>query len=414
VTLYAKRLMGVMVAATVVALAAAGCSSSSKASSDSGTAAAAGGGSTPSGSPIQIGMICSCTGGASTGDAVAKIYEGWADSVNDGGGINGHPVKVTVKDDAANPSTSQSIAQGFISSHVIAIVDATNDDVAWQKAVDAAKIPVIGSSTATAPFYTDSNFYAEGQTEDSLFEGVVGAAKKENATNLGLMYCAEAVECQEGIAPLKAVAAAASLKLGYTGSIAATAPNYTAQCIAAKQEGVDALFVGDVSQVIAKVGSNCQAQGFSPPIVIDGTQLGPSLTTANGVKENSIYILPNLPYFSTEPGAVAMMAGIKKYAPSALANPAGFGEGAVQSWISGKLFEAAAKAGNLGASGAEPTSAALIQGLHALKGETLDGLAPPLTFVADKPNPVHCWYLATIKDGQLGTPYGIAPQCSTS
>ena len=33
----------------------------------------------------------------------------------------------------------------------------------------------------------------------------------------------------------------------YSASIAATAPNYTAQCVAAKQAGVSAIFIGVLS-----------------------------------------------------------------------------------------------------------------------------------------------------------------------
>ena len=44
-------------------------------------------------------------------------------------------------------------------------------------------------------------------------------------------------------------------------SIAAAAPNYTAQCVAAKQAGVTAVFIGDSTSVIARVAQDCDKQG---------------------------------------------------------------------------------------------------------------------------------------------------------
>jgi hypothetical protein len=84
----------------------------------------------------------------------------------------------------------------------------------------------------------------------------------------------------------------------------------------------------------------------------------------------------------------------------------------VEAWISGKMFQAAAQLGHLGANGKAPTSAALTKGLNSLRGTTLDGLAPPLNFTAGKPHPVDCWYYALLKNGKYSTPLGLTPSCA--
>jgi len=85
-----------------------------------------------------------------------------------------------------------------------------------------------------------------------------------------------------------------------------------------------------------------------------------------------------------------MTEAFNKYKPG-LTKQTNYSEINVQAWAAGELFEAAAKAGKLGANGSTPTSAQLYKRLYALHGATLNRLAPPLTFVKGKPNPVDCW-----------------------
>ena len=57
-------------------------------------------------SPLLIGDLCSCTGPeASTISQTTDVVQAWAKSVNAKGGIDGHQVQITVKDDGYNPAT---------------------------------------------------------------------------------------------------------------------------------------------------------------------------------------------------------------------------------------------------------------------------------------------------------------------
>src|SRR5262245_18597232 len=80
----------------------------------------------PSGPPIKVGVICSCTGPFGTYiEAAGKVAGAWGRSVNDSGGINGHPVDITIVDDASTPGTSVTRAQSLISDGVHVIIDLT-------------------------------------------------------------------------------------------------------------------------------------------------------------------------------------------------------------------------------------------------------------------------------------------------
>ncbi|MGO8862234.1 MAG: ABC transporter substrate-binding protein [Acidimicrobiales bacterium] len=370
-------------------------------------------GASTSKAPITIGIICACSGylGSDSPD-IPPTAKAWVDSVNAAGGINGHKVVVLVKDDAGNPATSTAIAQTFIKTdHVVAIIDATALDQAWASYVQSQGVPVIGAVTSSEPFYLNSDFYPESQTEDALFDGITAAVHQAGGTKFALFYCAEAVQCQEGIAPLEAGAKSVGEDVVAALEVAATAPNYTAQCIAAKNAGATVIFLASSQQVDTKVIQDCYAQGYKPKVVIDGEILLPSMTSTADLNQATYFTVPNVPYFSSSVSAVkAMDTAIKKYAPGTL-NNATWGEYPMFIWISGELFQAAAVADHAGENGAV-TSAEIVKGLDSLHGATLDGLAPPLTYKAGQPNPVHCWYYAELKDGKFTTPYGLKYFCA--
>ncbi len=398
-----QKVLRTVCAAAAVALIVGACSSGGS----SGSTAAS---SQPGGSPIKIGAICSCSGALSA-EGTALAYKAWVETTNAAGGINGHPVQLTLDDDAGNPGKSTTFAHSLVSKHVLAIVDITNNDETWASYVASAHIPVIGAGTSTTPMYTNPDFYSEGQTEDALFPSVIESAKAAGATNLGLIYCAEAVQCQEGIAPLKAIGQKLGLPVAYAGEVAATAPNYTAQCLAARQKNVKALFVADVTFVAEKVAADCAQQGYHPIYVVDGEILSDGFRTAPGIKDNLISPSPNLPYIADAPAVTAMNAALDRYAPGLRTSTTKYTEFASEGWVSGLLFGAAAKAGQLGAGGSTPTSEQLVKGLTALHGETLGGMAPPLTFVSGKANPVDCWFVTALKNGVYSTPNGLKPSC---
>jgi branched-chain amino acid transport system substrate-binding protein len=418
----ALRALGAVAAAIVIAACSSSASSTASspaAASAAATASAASpasGSSTAAatGSPITVGIICDCTGAfAGVLTDGAKVYQAWANTVNAAGGINGHPVKIDLVDDQSNPGNSLTDVENLVNQdHVAALLDETDLDETWASFAKAHNVPVIGANITEAPFYTNSDFYAEGATEDALFPGVIDAAKGAGATSIGLLYCAEAVQCQEGVAPMKQLSASMGLPLKYDGEISATAPNYTAQCVAAQQAGVTSLFIADIAAVAAKVAQDCSQQGYHPVYVLDGVDIDPQFPATPGLKDDLVGPVDDLPFYASSPVNTAMNAAIKKYYPG-LESDINYTMAGANAWQSGLLLEAAAKAGGLTAS-ATPTSAELITGLTSLKGETLDGTAPGLTYAAGKANPVDCWFTYQLKNGVFSLPNGTKQTCASA
>jgi branched-chain amino acid transport system substrate-binding protein len=393
-----------VVVALTVALVAGACSSSSKHTSTSPTSTspstAPSGSAQASGSPLTVGFICSCSSAFGSAITIGRdVYKAWVNTVNASGGIEGHPVQLITEDDAATPGTSISQIQTLLSDHVVAIVDWSAVDETWAATVQAAKVPVVGAELTEVPFYANPDFYSPGATEDAVPAAVALTAKAAGASKLGYVYCAEQAICAETSGLISQAAQKFGAPLIYKAAISATAPNYTAQCVAAQQAGVQAINNGDIDSVFERVATDCARQGYHPVYLSSGNSYESSMLSAPGIKDDSWYNSGNLPLWASNPQVQAMNAAVNKYYPGQVGKPNTWaGESTVSTWASGLLLADAVKAGGLTATDT-PTAAEITRGLEALKGDTLDGLAPPLTFAAGQPHPIHCWFTFRIQNG---------------
>jgi branched-chain amino acid transport system substrate-binding protein len=398
-------------ALTMVALSACG-SSSNKTRPAASTSASRSGGttSTPSisGPAITLGTICSCSGPhAASFSNNGKVVKAWASSVNAAGGLNGHPVKVIMHDDAGDPARALEAAKQLVADHVIAIVGETSTaDQAFASYVTAAGIPVVGGLDAEAPFLTNPDFYPSG-TQILVTTVSQGAlAKAAGKTHLGIAYCAESPVCAQ-IDPLgKAAAALYGLKYS-SQKISATAPSYAAPCLQFKNAGVDALYVVDDSAIVTRFVDACAQQGYKPLVVAEGASFEPA-ALKDPTQDGSLATAQNAnPYDTSLPAVAAFQAALKKYVPGVVGGPS-FSFSLMFPWAGAELFETAAKASGLTPSS---TPADVKKGLYALRNETLGGLAPPLTFTPGKPAFVPCYFTEKIQGGTVASTNGDKPVC---
>jgi branched-chain amino acid transport system substrate-binding protein len=383
-------------AAATAALALTACGSSG-----GGSAAAASG-------DWVIGSIGSYSGPfASSLGPTQQTIDAWADSVNAAGGIDGHQVKLINVDDKGNPATSSAAVKTLVQQdHAIAIV--ADDSVlspVWASYVQTAGVPVIGPPF-DAIFAGNADFFPSGTTLPSVQFGSMAEAKKAGDSKFALFYCAEAATCASSVTMLKGLAPKAGETVAYTPAISATATSYAAQCLGAKQAGVNAIEVGEASATTLSVFESCAQQGYHPQVIGNGGTVTAAWATDAAV-DGAITVQPNFPVFDTStPAEQAFRAALKKYAPSVLTSSS-FGENEAETWTAGLLFEAAAKAGHLGS---DPTPADVVKGLYALHDDTLGGLAPPLTF-SHGVHSVNCWFVMGVQGGKFTTPDGLTTSC---
>ena len=125
----------------------------------------------------------------------------------------------------------------------------------------------------------------------------------------------------------------------------------------------------------------------------------------------SILIASQAPWFDTSiPAIKTYQDAMNKYVPG-LTSSSQFGPDYLSPWIGGKLFEAAAKAGNLTPSS---TPAQLKQGLYKLKNETLGGLAGPLNYTPGKPAFPSCYWNVKVQNGKFTNATGATATCPTT
>ena len=365
---------------------------SSATSSSSGTSSS----STPSGSPYVLGSITSETGPFASSDAPgAPGIEAWATYVNAHGGINGHPVKVTVKDDQGNPSIAISDVKAFASqSDVLALVGSiSSEEGSWGPVASALKLPVVGDFPFTPVSYGEPYIFPQGTTFPSLLYGQVYAAVKlEHTPKVGLYYCAEESACAGSVPPVKEFATQLGGKVVSAEGVSATAPNYDAVCQAAKSAGVQTMILALGESTIVSVANSCASIDYHPNFDFQSTSLEPSQGSIASMNNHSIGVTETFPWMaSTTSAQQAFQAGTKnvpaKYVGAALS----------LAWTSGALFQAA-----IAHSHGTVSRQSIAEALWGLpKGDTLGGLAPPLAYKANSPAPqVKCFFAEKLSGGK--------------
>jgi branched-chain amino acid transport system substrate-binding protein len=388
-----------------VALAAAGCGSSSssskKATSSGGTAA--------KGATINLGSICSCSGpeAPSLGGA-EQTLQAWASYTNANGGINHHPVKLTVLDDGGSATTSAQDARQLVEQdHVMAIVgELSLNDGTWQNYVAQQGVPVIGAANYNPVFATNPDFFSTGSQTPALTYGVLAQAKADGATKMAVLPCAEAPACTQFLGLFKALGPLLGVNIVYSPKITVTQPSYTANCLAAKSAGAKAMVILENSATVVRFANQCSQQGYTPTqLNLTGT-VGTNWTSSSALS-GAIGIESN-PVLAVTSGAMATYhAAIAQYASSLPSNSV-YNELDVQAWDGAQAFALAAKRANV-----TPTStpADVKKGLYTFKNETVGGLTPPLTFTAGKPAFTTCYFVTKVAGGKFTAPFGATGQC---
>ncbi len=385
----------VLAAVGLVAAMATACGSSD-------TSSAAGG------STIVVGTIGSYSGSQSGSLAGAKTtIQMWADYVNDHGGIRGHKVKLSVKDDGGNASTAITAVKQLAGEHAVAIVgEQSQVDPAWAPAAQQAGIPVVGGLSIDMPFLTNPDFFAAGTNIVALSYGMVSQAKK-NGPKLAMLYCAEAPQCQQVKSLYAALAPALGVQIVYTGAISATAPDYTAACQAIKQSGADSYEIGDASPVVLRVAQQCAQQGVTAKNVTEDGTVTAAWASAPAM-QGVLSAEADFPFIdSSVPNSKAFQDALAHYAPN-LGDQNG--PTASYSWAAGLLFQKAVESAPAG-----PVTADTVKnGLYSLKGETLGGIVPPLTFTRGNSGAaqVNCYFTMGIDGGKFTEPNGLKTECA--
>jgi len=384
------------------------------------TASGAAGSAAPAGSapvagdrsPFVIGSVGTQGGivGASVADGT-KALRAWAADANARGGLAGRPVSLIVADDGADPARHQSLVQQLVEEKgVIAFVynSAPLSGQSSLKYLTDKRVPVIGSELAGQWFYESPMFFPQASTGLALvYNSVAGVAAQvvpQGKTKVAFLNCQEAQYCTDADRLWPQIAPQVGFQVVSRARASLAQPDFTAECLGAKNAGAQVLIMAMDSNSVGRVASSCARADFRPvlswasSVTLDRHKDDPNL-------EGAVIPVPLEPWFLTDKPAVAQFVEtLKRYAPGVL--PGGSSE---NGWVAGKLFEKAAAA--VPATG-KPTSAGLLDGLWGIRNETLGGLTYPITFNRDqKATQVNCWYPVVISKASFNSPDGGAIHC---
>jgi branched-chain amino acid transport system substrate-binding protein len=146
------------------------------------------------GAPYLIGAAVSESGpGASLGRPEADSIQLAVDEINAAGGIDGHPVKVTILDDQSDPTTAVNDVRQLLDAHVIAIVGSslTQTSMAMVPVVQQAGIPMISlaSSAQVIEPVADHKWIFKMPITDTRVAILLQAyMKRHGQTRVGFVY----------------------------------------------------------------------------------------------------------------------------------------------------------------------------------------------------------------------------------
>lgn len=362
-----------------------------------------------SGEPIVIGSV-----GTYSGPVGASLQQGpralraWAAQINAGGGIGGRPVRVVVMDDGGDSSRARSQVQELVEQHkAVAIVNAMSLSAgvkAWRGYLEEKKVPAIGGACVDWP-RSPMLFNQCTSLETSAFGVVKVAAEFGKGTKFGGMMCVEDATCKfiEDRWFNKGDAKRAGLDPVYRARISFTQPDFTSECIQARNAGVELLSVMADANTLARVAASCSRQNFTPQYVQLGATVSADSQSQTGLVDNLLVASPVFPFAGLSTDRFRDFdAAWKKHAGGADRGPA-----AAFGWASAKVFEKAAKE-----AGKNIDSATLISKLYGYRNERFGGVTVPMTFqegkgTTDSP----CIFVIKAEGGKWKAPLEDKPHC---
>lgn len=355
-------------------------------------------------SPLILASVGTYSG--PPGSTLKPIVEGaqlWVKFANAKGGLAGHPVKLFVYDNGGDPARHKAQVQeavekrgvvAFLANVEVIVGGVTADYVA------AKRIPVIGTEGGNDFPYDNGMYFLQQPSGATLYLTMVLSTAQlaipKGNTKLGTLVCAEPFKaCTDVERVFRERAGSVGLDLVYQGRASVAQPDYTAECLAARNAGVQVLYVILDSNSVSRLTGSCARQAYEPQYGL------PSSIVQDRYKDDShldgVAGATNIfPWFQTgTPATEEFHQALDAYGGGM--QP---GAGIAAGWAAGKLLERAG-----GGLTQPPATASILRGLWTIKDDTLGGLTYPLTFTEGNPAAREsCWFNISVKEGSWYSP----------
>lgn len=359
---------------------------------------------------IKLGSIGTNTG--PIGQAIIGNFQGakaWVADVNSRGGLNGHPVQVIFGDDGGDPARSLSLVKKMVEQdRVVGFfpIYAPVTGQAISPYLEEKKIPALESCSCSETTDTSPMMFpvGHGSTVGNVWAHVMPLLTASDKRNVGLFYCREVKVCTDISNGITEKAGVMGIKLVYKAQMSLAQPDFTAEVLAARNAGADAIVIIMENASAIRIVRSARRQGYNP---LFSSQYNPHDETflKNGGSDVEGFLLEaRTAPWSTSPLMADLRAALPKYVPGAL-----FSDHTATSWVAGKLLEKIATRFP-----ATVTSNDVLEGLYSLRGETLGGLLPPITYKRDQGHvdTNQCGIPMTVKNGKFVTLNGEVFSCA--
>lgn len=356
-------------------------------------------------STLVFGNIGSYSGlfGAVEGGNKSALYA-WVAMQNTRGGLDGHPIKLIIGDDQADPPTGLALMKRMIENdHILAFAGNLTAFGLDQYAdyADSKAIPFIGGDATDPRWFTDPNLFPAIAPAAGAIQAGLRYFVNQGATRIGMAYCLEVAKLC-GYLNDTTVKSPIGNYIVDDEQVSLVAPSYTSQCLRMQADKVEVLYELMDTAAAARMAQNCASQGYKPKIMVlslNATAEFPKVEALRGAYIPGSTVPPSETQI---PAVTEFHIAMDKYAPGV--GDSGFGE---LGWADGLV---------LGRAGVHlpdnPTAADLKTNLWKIKNDDLGGFGTPLTFPQGKPAvPSTCVFLWGVKDHTFYAPQGPRALC---
>jgi branched-chain amino acid transport system substrate-binding protein len=410
-------------AAAGTTAAAAGTTAAAPGTTAAAPGTTSGGGSGPAtGTPVTVAVLADETGVSAT--PTIKVVKALADDINKNGGLNGHPIQLAAQDLKSDVATAQSAVQKIPSDAIAVILGSAVSEASIAPALSKLNIPVLGVGYQPPVWGGDittfklvcpasknncaaPNFFTTASTIETTIGDQLVAAKNVGAKKVSAIVCAEVDSCSAAIPIFTAIAKNLGLEVAPQIKVSSTAPDYSAQCVAMMQQGVDYIQLSGSSTLGVNVMKSCTDQGYKGTFGASAGSVRQELLNAPGQLAGG---LNGFPWFVDNPEAQKYVALMKAagLAPADYATPTSTAQYTNLMLLAKEINDHADKSAPL-------DRAAALAAMYQTKDETLGGLiAQARTFTKDNLNRTNQCFWPYIKkaDGTLTQPVGgLTVQC---
>jgi len=302
----------------------------------------------------------------------------WVADVNARGGLNGHPVTVLYADDGGDGARALAIARRMVEQDKVLfflnLYQVTTADAAIPY-LEQKNVPIIMSGGGLPDEDHSEIVFNPMVGGDLGWVSIMAESLKalSDKRKIAVLYCRETKACPNGLRRLKENQQKLGVQVVYEAEVSIAQPDYTAEVIQARNSGADVLAnIADAASGIRIIRSALR-QNWRPVFLATQAANDDVTVKAPDLKGLITVTQGTAPYMEG-PWMADYREAVDKYVPG---GPRG-GTGAA-GWAGVKLVERLARSW-----GDDPTTQKVIDSLYALKGETLGGLIPPVTFPRGK------------------------------